>query len=828
MKKIDKNYIIIILVSIVAIFITLPSNSLFGSTTDWISQHIVFPDYFRNLFFETHELFPSFAFNIGAGQNIYYFSYYGLLNPIILISYFLPFIDMTTYIILANIILYILFGIFSYMWLSKHFDKNISLILSIISILASPVLFHFHRHFMFVDYLPFLILGLIGVDKYIDKNKCSLLIISVFLIIMMSYYYSITAILTIVIYYMYRYIDKSKEIKIKDIFFSLVKFAIPILIAVLLSAVLLVPTFLALLDGREAGAASIDLLKLLIPSINIDSLVYSSYTIGLTGLAVISTISLFQSKKKNSRFLSILLFIIITIPLFIYILNGTLYIRDKILIAMLPLFIVIIGDFLTEIFNKEIKLNKLLILTISTSILFIIFGYKNKIYYIEAILILICLFIYYKRQNKLIFIIYILISALVNFGITNNEEEYVTRDMYNKLYDQKKIEAINDTLKQEDNVVRFNNLKDPLYGINKVYNMDYYQTSVYSSTSNSLYKNFYTNIFNSSLGHRNELILASNSNIFYQMYMGVKYIYSTYDVIGYDNIGDNVYKNDDVLPMFYVSYNSLNEDEFNKIKYPYNIEALLNNVITNDSKNMKYKSNIEKTHLSYTYDKIAKLEMQFIDNVYFVTAKDNLSINLKLNEPIKNKILIITFKLNNQHKCSENDSEIKINNVVNKLTCKRELYQNNNYLFHYVISSNEEIDTLKVKFKKGLYMIEDIDYYIIDYDKIKDVRKNVTEAFVDKEKTKGDVIELNVDTINDGYFVTTLPYDKGYTVYVDGKIQNYERINTSFLGFKINKGKHNIKIVYKANGLMLGKFLSVIGIISFIIYTLYNKKNSVK
>ena len=33
--------------------------------------------------------------------------------------------------------------------------------------LSAPVLYHLHKHFMFVNYYPFLLLALIGVDKYL-------------------------------------------------------------------------------------------------------------------------------------------------------------------------------------------------------------------------------------------------------------------------------------------------------------------------------------------------------------------------------------------------------------------------------------------------------------------------------------------------------------------------------------------------------------------------------------------------------------------------------------------------------------------------------------
>ena len=39
---------------------------IFGSKVDWISQHSVIPDYFRQQFYETGELFPEFALNLGG------------------------------------------------------------------------------------------------------------------------------------------------------------------------------------------------------------------------------------------------------------------------------------------------------------------------------------------------------------------------------------------------------------------------------------------------------------------------------------------------------------------------------------------------------------------------------------------------------------------------------------------------------------------------------------------------------------------------------------------------------------------------------------------
>ena len=63
-------------------------GGMFASNVDWFMQHCVFPDEFRKLFYKTGNFFPSFNANLGSGQNIYNYSYYGLFNPVIIISYF--------------------------------------------------------------------------------------------------------------------------------------------------------------------------------------------------------------------------------------------------------------------------------------------------------------------------------------------------------------------------------------------------------------------------------------------------------------------------------------------------------------------------------------------------------------------------------------------------------------------------------------------------------------------------------------------------------------------------------------------------------------------
>ena len=84
----------IMLLTLLIIASCLSSDTVYGSKDDWASQHYAIPEYFRTLFYSTHSLSPSYAPNIGGGENIYSLSYYGLHSPVILFSYLLPFVPM--------------------------------------------------------------------------------------------------------------------------------------------------------------------------------------------------------------------------------------------------------------------------------------------------------------------------------------------------------------------------------------------------------------------------------------------------------------------------------------------------------------------------------------------------------------------------------------------------------------------------------------------------------------------------------------------------------------------------------------------------------------
>ena len=827
-KKMNKkdliNIIILLSVITIVIIFCIHGGYLYGSELDWNNQHSIIPEYFRSLFYKNFDLFPDLALNIGSGVNIYNYSYYGFLSPIILISYFLPFISMKTYIQISSIIVVYSSVILFYYFLRSKFKEDTSLLGTIAFATASPLLFHSHRHIMFISYMPFLILALIGVDKYFKNDNKKLLSVSILLIILCSYYYSVGSIICVVIYGIYKYISLNKKITIKSFFKDGFRFLYPIIIGILMSSILLIPTAYVILTGRMSNIDLVTLGDILIPKINVTFLLYNSYGIGLTSVSLISLIILMMNKKRENKYLFYILSSLIIFPIITYLLNGAMYIDSKVLIPMLPLYSYVIAVMFDNIFLKKVDTRKLFIY--SFILLLLVFigksSYSNY-FYIEYIISLLLIYLLLMKFNLKKTFMIILILLLTTYSIIANKH-----DTFVKSSTVKDNDKIQELVKDIDTIDRIAIFKNYGMNVNNIFsNTNIYQNYLYSSTSSSIYNKFVFDIFNREMQHRNRSILSPVNNIMFLMFMNNRYLVgNNINTFGYKEIkriGDTgLYENTDVLPFMYVSYNTFNKNNYDKLSFPYNNEVLLNNTVTNNGNNTYYNTKIKEISFDKSNIKYIDPNIRINNNIIYSNKKNSKMI-INVPDVAKGKILFISFNLSNNQSCDIGDMAISINGNINKKTCSEWKYYNDNDTFTYVIS-NSDLDEVTVNFLKGEYHIDNLKLYYMSYDDIKNINNNITKVNIDM--IDGDNIHASVNTYKDGYFVTSLPYDKGYTVYVDGKKVNTEIVNTFALGFKLDKGKHDIKITYSSPFKNIGIILSILGIVLYIFdnYKIIKKK----
>ena len=800
-KKDYFNLFILALVVIVFLTVLYFNGFLFGSNLDWANQHWSFIDYFRKLIYDTKSLNLNFAFNLGAGENIYYFIYHGLFSPISLISLLFPFFKGPYFLIGIMIFLSLASTYLFYIFLRKRFDTNISIVSTLLLLLCSPFLFHAHRHIMFVSYMPFLILGLFAIDRYFEKKKSLLLIMAIFFIILSNYFYAIGSILSLIMYGIYKYLEMNKDISFKEFIKAGLLFAFRIILAIALAAFVLIPTAYLLKTGRSDTSTNIDLINLFIPKVNYSYFLYSAYGLGLCSIFIYSLVHHFLSNKSNRKWFVIIFTSILLFPIFLYIINGAMYVDAKAIIPFIPFAIFTISLFLEELKDKKIdkKYMTILFIVMSVFVLSILFDNKSLLITFDFIVVFLSILITIKYHKINILYFIVITMSLLSFITINNKEKFVLKENIKDQLNKELTNLVKEVNLKEKNIYRFSNnyLNDK--NLNYIYDSSYYTASGYASVFNKYYKDFYFNKIGNEIRYRNNAIISPTDNILYNTLMGNKYYLGKDPKIGYELIKKenkyNIYQNNNVYPIGFATSNLISNNYYQSLLDFDKYELLLRGIIT---KNSDQKIDVFLKETKIDYEVITNnIKINKLDNKYIIDS-NNGEINLKLKQSYKDKIIFISFDMLYSQSCKNGDSIITINGTSNKLTCKTWKYHNLNYKFEYVISSNEVLDNLKIEFSKGHYEIANIKTSVLEYDKIKNVRNDLDDFIFDKDKTKGNKIVGSINVKNDGYFMFSIPYDEGFNIYVDGIKTPYELVNEAFIGFKITKGHHDIKLIYKA------------------------------
>ena len=86
------------------------------------------------------------------------------------------------------------------------------------------------------------------------------------------------------------------------------------------------------------------------------------------------------------------------------------------------------------------------------------------------------------------------------------------------------------------------------------------------------------------------------------------------------------------------------------------------------------------------------------------------------------------------------------------------------------------------------------------------------------------LIEGNIKVKENNLMFTSIAYDEGWKVLVDGKEIKTKKLANAYLGFNIKKGNHHIKMIYYPKYMKLGLIISMISLIILICYFLYKNK----
>ena len=727
----------------------------------------------------------------------------------------------------------VLSGTFFTYFITKKFNTKSPLTIPLGLLYSFQAYFiAYYWNIMWIDGLVFLPLIALGIEKLINENKKLLYIISLAAMIITNYFIGYMLCIFSVLYFTIYLISKTKKSEWKKALKKSGTFIMCSLIAGGLTAFLT----LSLFSTITSTSATNDT----IPFSRYYGFGISEFIINhLTGV----TSTVFSTDITNAPNISCG---ILALPLLIlFILNKEIKLKTKICYLSALIFLIISFffaplDFIWHAFHVPndlpyrfsfiytflllticsyslIKINKTTLINIIISLLttfaIIIFAYyfnieqiTNKMIIINAVLIGIYFIIYliikyYLFTKKIMTVIFIgIISLECIIRVSNNWEiDQLIDDYYNNFYQIKNILTY---INKEEN--------DKFYRLEQLDTMTLNDSSWYdyngiTSFSSMNYENMA--IFQRDLGipgnEINSFYYTPNTPI-YNLMFNLKYI-----------IGDS---NDDKHMK-----NILKTNNFDLYKNIYNL-----NLMYGVNKNIK-NWNLEEFEPIKNQSNFIKLSTG-IENVF---EKNNITHQEIINQ--NDNLTIVKYKIqnnftNNYFYPNKNNIEFFIINDV--LYYENSIYETINYTYpelYYYTSENcsekklinfyDDDEEIEIYVGYSYYLNDTINVYNLNeinfikaYNKLKTNELEITNF-------KESKINATANLTNNMTIYTSIPYDKGWKVYIDGKKTSTYKIGNTLLAFDISSGKHNITLKYIPYNIIPGFIISTTSLITLFYIT---------
>lgn len=729
----------------------------------------------------------------------------------------------------------------------------------------------YYWNLMWLDAFVMLPLVLLGIERIINRGKPMMFILSLAVTMFSNYYMAYMVCLFSVIYFLYYYFanysikDSLADIRFpfekdkpsnKGIFYKIrssrflgsgVTFAFGAIVAALCVAFALLPTYFIL---KACSATSgtfpeelnmynsvFDLLANHLASIEptirssgIDVLpnVYCSImTIMLVPLFFFTkTISL--REKISTTVLLAVLYVSFNTNYLNYIWHGFHYPNDlPYRFSFMYTFVILVIAFKTLMRIKEFRPKELLGIGFGT-VLFVIMveeiGSKNVDD--DSVLISLAFAVIYsvgfyllsnKKYNRQATSLFILCCLISEYAIASTDNYVMNQELKYYSTDYSDFVEIKETIDEEhgnDNIYRMEltNLRtrmDPCW-------YDYNGVSIFSSMAYEKLSNLQQN-----LGMYGNYINSYTYNMqtpVYNAMFSLDYIVNNSSEIAmndelFDFIDKNktfaAYKNKYSLPIAYMVDDSMREWDYSHYN-PFIVQEDYFEAATG----------IDDVFIEEPVFDISGYNVSDLtnpsdgSNCFWFTADTTDGTGeitiLIMPEETKNLYLYI------------DTSDLGTLTVEYKGTQRTQDATDEHYILDLGVCEKDEVVTLKFTVNEGVssgycdFMLRSVDMekFTEGYNILKEQSLSV-EKFTDTE------IAGTITAPEDGILYTSIPYDEGWQITVDGEIVETEEmfpIGEALLGINLEKGTHEIQFKYTPQGLKIGIYISIVGLVILLLY----------
>lgn len=833
-KKIRK-YLLSFIIPIVLLLITFALLGIypFGNKDllwfDTQAQYIDFLSYWQDVLKGQASIFYSFSKNLG-GNMFGLFTYY-LTSPINLIILLFSKVNLPSAFMVIILIKIGLCGL-GFRYYIEHtkfvfgnikYPNIINLIFSTLYAMLSYNIVYCMSH-MWLDCVALLPLIFLGIEKIINEKKWGLYVASFTLAIIANYYIAFMIAIFTIPYYIYILLCNNKDKKlltiIKENKMNMWLYIRMSLISVLISGIIIIPTIYSLVSSKgqlytsssltlymyfdyftlfaknTLGAFSMNELRVGAPNI---------YAGVMTLLLVIAYFFNNKIEKKEKIYTGIFLFIFFLCFYFNPI-NLSLHMMQSPM--SFPFRYSFIFSFLTLIMaykcinNMEEFNNKILIgIAVATIFVFMIVDHNGYEYLVNWKIFITMIFVvlytmYLTKINSLKLLSHITLCILIcvelvissfllmiwmPYGDRNIYINHLNR--YTPVYEY--VKGIDKGLYR----IAFDNRKS--LDDSMMYN--FAGIEHYSSVGEKS-----TETFLSSIGFEGSpLVEYGSGTILDNSLLGVKYVLlnrTTDFYMNKKNINDVfVYENPYALPFGYVVSDKV-------LEY-----------------NNKYVFSTPFEYQNYIFGLITGKDQQYFNKVeYEVGEYSNLDIKdysdywlIGLSDSNNSGYIDFTIKTKNKPIYSYLSPEVR-GGMVSFLVSNTEIPITDSNIT-YIGCSEDEI-TLRIVIYGEVSVRKDFLQYLDNEIAISELMK-LSNNIIDITEHKDNYIKGNITTEKDELMFTTIPYDEGWEVYINGNKVEKIKVFDTFMAINLEKGENVIEFKYTSQGVFKGLFISIIGLV---------------
>lgn len=773
-----------------------------------------------------------YSFDVGLGNNfISLWSYYlsSPLNLIIILCSKSHLPMALNIIISVKIILAGLCFAYFLMHAGRKPVKNPAIVVFSLFYAFSSFVVGYYWNLMWLDCIFIFPIIILGMEKMFTKKDSRMYILALLYSFICNYYISFMICIFLVLWF-FTFSFRS----FKDLIEKGIRFAVSSLIAAALGAVVLVPAYMGIMTTASAefelpewefyGSFADTLRSHLFCSEVMTNQVGDAGTNLYCGIFTILLAFMFffvkdiSLEKKVKYGLLVLLFVIsFNNQLLNYIWHGfhnQYGIPNR--FAFLYLFLLLVMAYEVYLKRKKLRL-PMIIAAYVVSMLFVVYCYYNaevtydiRTYMITGILLTVylVLFIFYLQLPKgkwvaryiLIFVavLEMAVNGLVAFkqvGTSEPEYYYGDTETFEKLKD--KVEEGNTDFYRSD-------ILEPLL-------VD--EATWYNLKS--------VGIFGSTV--RGELVdimgklgfyTGANEYLYYgatpvtNALLGVKYVYTrdgdfvNVDMNHFADEGHiSVYQNPYALPIGYM----VNEDILTfdtGDNGPFTVQNELCGAltgiepvfssITEDMQVTTYGTNVDVTLKDeYNADYSKANASAKADMIYTIPYDMDLYINCRGSNVHKIALLI-------------DGNEVAFDRYQGQIFRVGEVKAGQLVDIQFIFNDGEDLS--------GTIYCYPMEYVEEQFQAFYQILSNQGMRVTEYSDTK---IEGTISPQKDGVFMTSIPYDEGWTLYANGEKVETCVVLEGFLGARLKKGDYTIKLVYHCPGLLKGFITTLFGILFF-------------